>query len=331
MASTIGQWLVTTPWNNESIGTSGTSQSTIQRALPRSNFLSRLVVGIHLTGTGTPTLTVDRVKVLLNGQQAIIDAGGTGTTTGSGMGALRAIRKYDQGATKNGVATSTTDLTATFPIGFGRFVRDTQVILPAKIYRSVDLQITFTPGTGTTLTAQSLSVGAEELIANDDPFQKLIQRFFIVDDRSPGASSNNLIDVTPGGLLRGLMVWTATLQNISAADAYTGTAGEVTNPIEVIGNGSDIPFTLKASRVDDYCVDIYRFWDRIVPTGSAQPAAAETGSQVAYYIDFDVNRDLARCIDTNSLNRLQLHYQAQSSGQSGHTEVYQRDVVPPRL
>lgn len=314
------QWLVTTPYNNETIGSTGTSQTTVTRSLPRSNFLARFGGTIRLNGTGTPTLTIDRFKVLLNGSQAVLDV--------SGLGMLRAAQKYEQGSAKNGTLTSTTDLAAPFQYQFGRYLRDTRCILPAKLYRSVDLQITFTPGTGTTLVSQSLDLWTEELIADDDPRDKVIKRLIAIDLRTPVASSVNLIDLTPGGLLRSLLIAVADLDNIGAnGPAVGGTAG-TTNLVRIIGNGSDIPYAQRADTIDAMMVNTYRFDDAAVPTGIANNAAVATGTQVVYKIDFDLDDSLSRTIDTNRLNRLQLEYTAAASGTSGTVEVTQEDVIP---
>lgn len=316
------QWLITTPWNNDTLSTTATTQQTVTRALPRSNFLSRIGGTIRILGVGTPTLTLDKFKVLLNGSQAVLDVRG---------GLLRAVQKYETGSCKNGTATSTTDLAMPFQYSFGRYVRDTEVILPAKIYRSVDAQITFTPGAGTSVTSVSLDMWAEELVASDDPSGKLIKRLITIDARDPAASALTLVDITPGGLLRAVYLWIADLDNISAnGPSVGGTAGS-TALVRVIGNGSDIPYAQRADTIDAMMVNTYRFDDAAVPTGIANDAAVATGTQVVYKVDFDLDDTLRRAIDTNRLNRLSVEYQTAGSGDSGNVEVTQEDIIPVRV
>lgn len=318
----MDQWLITTPYNNETIGSTGTSQVTITRSLPRSNFLGRMGGTVRLLGVGTPTLTIDSVKVLLNGSQAVLDTGAFG------LGIVRSVQKYEQGSAKNGTLTSTTDLAAVFQYQFGRYLRDTDVILPAKLYRSVDLQLTFTPGAGTSVTSQSLDLWTEEFVSAKDPTSVLIKRLIAIDSRTPAASSVNLIDCTPGGLLRSLYLFTADLDNIGANGPAVGGTNGQTNLVRLIGNGSDIPYAQRADTIDGMMVNTYRFDDAAVPTGSASNAAVATGTQVVYKIDFDLPDNLARAIDTNRLNRLQLEYTTASSGASGSVAIFQEDVIP---
>lgn len=313
------QWLITTPWNNEGLSTTATTQQTVSRALPKSNFLSRIGGTLRILGVGTPTLTLDKARVLLNGSQAVLDVRG---------GLLRAIQKYENGNAKDGNLISTTDLSLPFMYQFGRFVRDTRVILPCKVYRSVDLQLTYTPGAGTSVTSVTLDLWAEELVSDDDPMTKLIRRLVTIDVRAPSASALTLVDVTPGGLLRALYLWVADLDNIGAnGPVNAGTAG-TTNLVRVIGNGSDIPYAQRADTIDAMMVNTYRFHDNSVPDTEASDAAVGTGTQVVYKIDFDLDDTLGRTIDTNSLNRLQVEYTTASSGQSGNVEVTQEDVIP---
>lgn len=315
------QWLITTPWNNDTLSTTTTATTITQsqtRALPKSNFLARMGGTIRVVGVGTPTLTLDKVKVLLNGSQSVLDVRG---------GLLRAVQRYEQGSSKNGVLTSTTDLSLSFQYQFGRFLRDTQVILPAKVYRTVDLQLNYTYGASTSVSLVALDLWTEEYISNDDPREKFIKRLITLDVRAPGASSLNLVDLTPGGLLRGIYMWIADLDNIGALQATNATS----NLVRVIGNGSDIPYAIRSDLIDGKMIGTYRFDDGAVPTAQASDAAVGTGTQVVYKIDFDLDDSLSRTIDTNRLNRLQIEYMAAGSGQSGNVEITQEDVIPVLL
>src|SRR6185503_3931086 len=135
-----GQWLTTTVENNRGLSTTATTQQTVNIDLPRGNFLSRVVGKMHIIGVGTPPLTLDRVKVIASGSFTVIDLEG---------GQLRGVNKFSQGSVTNGAAVSTTDLVWLFSINFGRYFRDEEVILPAKIFKQLQLQLTFTTGAGT--------------------------------------------------------------------------------------------------------------------------------------------------------------------------------------
>jgi hypothetical protein len=316
------QWLITTPYNSETLSTTTTATTISQtqtRSLPRANFLARIGGTIRVVGVGTPTLTFDRIRILLNGSQAVLDVRG---------GLLRAIQRYENGSAKNGTLTSTTDLALPFQYQFGRFIRDTQVILPAKLFKSVDLQLSYTYGAGTSVSLVALDLWSEELIADDDPTKKLMKRIVTIDARDPAASALVSVDLNLGGFLRAIYLWIADLDNIGANGSANGGTNGTTNLVRLIGNGSDIPYAQAAGTIDAMMVNTYRQDDAAVPTGTASDAAVATGTQVVYKIDFDLDDSLSRVIDTNRLNRLQLEYTVAASGDSGNVEVTQEDIVP---
>ncbi len=215
-----------------------------------------------------------------------------------------------------------------FQYQFGRFIRDTQVILPAKLFKSVDVQFSYTYGASTSVSLVALDLWCEELIADDDPTSKLIKRLITIDVRDPAASSVNSIDLNLGGFLRSIYIWTADLDNLGANGPCNGGTNGTTNLVRLVGNGSDIPYAHRADQIDAMMVNTYRFDDAAVPTGIASDAAVATGTQVVYKVDFDLDDSLSRVIDTNRLNRLQLEYTCAASGDSGNVEITQEDIAP---
>ena len=312
-----GQFLTTQIENQKSVGTTGTAQTTVTVDLPRSNFLSSVEAKLHLVGVDTPTLTIDRVRVIANGSQAIVDLTG---------GQLRAINKFEHGSMLDGAATSTTDLEARFFLSFGRFRRDELVVLPAKIFKSLQLQITYTPGAGTSLSAQNLSVSAEEYVSDDDPRGKMVRTLSTISSVAAVASALTRVRFPLGQRLRSIYLHADDPDNIS----MDGGATQYTDQVRVlVNNGSVIPFSAKASAIETQNQMSYRFDDGAVPgaDGSLSDAAVATGSTARMLkIDFDLAEDLRGMIDTTEINELSLEYKAGAGGTSGDVQIITEEI-----
>lgn len=315
-----GQWLTTTVENNKGLSTTATTQQTVNVDLPRGNFLSRVVGKLHIIGVGTPTLTLDRVKVVASGSFTVIDLEG---------GQLRGINKFSQGSVTNGAAVSTTDLVWLFSVNFGRYFRDEEVILPAKIFKQLQLQLTYTPGAGTSVTSVALSLTADEFVSNDDVKSKLIRKVGVVKTT---ASAANLIERTRlnlGNFLRAIYVHTDDPDNVNANSPVFGGTVAATSPISVlVNNGAERPVSEAMDMLKIKNQETYRFDDADTPDTELSNAAAFTGSEEMVCIDFDVLDDLSHILDTSRMNDLTVEFTAAGSGTSGDTHVITDEILP---
>jgi hypothetical protein len=315
-----GQWLTTTVETNKGLSTTATTQQTVNVDLPRGNFLSRVVGKLHIIGVGTPTLTLDRVKVVASGSFTVIDLEG---------GQLRGINKFSQGSVTNGAAVSTTDLVWLFSVNFGRYFRDEEVILPAKIFKQLQLQLTFTPGATTSVTSVALTLTADEFVSNDDVKSKLIRKVGVVKTT---ASAANLIERTRlnlGNFLRSIYVHTDDPDNVNANSPVFGGTVAATSPISVlVNNGAERPVSEAMDMLKVKNQETYRFDDADTPDTELSNAAAFTGSEEMICIDFDVLDDLSHILDTSRMNDLTVEFTAAASGTSGDTHIITDEILP---
>lgn len=315
-----GQWLTTTVENNKGLSTTATTQQTVNVDLPRGNFLARVVGKLHIIGVGTPTLTLDRVKVVASGSFTVIDLEG---------GQLRGVNKFSQGSVTNGAAVSTTDLVWLFSVNFGRYFRDEEVILPAKIFKQLQLQLTYTPGAGTSVTSVALSLTADEFVSNDDVKSKLIRKVGVVKTT---ASAANLIERTRlnlGNFLRAIYVHTDDPDNVNANSPVYGGTVAATSPISVlVNNGAERPVSEAMDMLKIKNQETYRFDDADTPDTELSNAAAFTGTEEMVCIDFDVLDDLSHILDTSRMNDLTVEFTAAGSGTSGDTHIITDEILP---
>lgn len=315
-----GQWLTTTVENNKALSTTATTQQTVNVDLPRGNFLGRLTGKLHIIGVGTPTLTLDRVRVIASGSFVIMDLEG---------GQLRGINKFQNGSVTNGSSVSTTDLLLPFTITFGRYFRDEEVILPAKIFKQLQLQLTYTPGAGTSVTSVALSLVADEYVSNDDVKSKLIRKVGVVKTT---ASAANLVERTRlnlGNFLRAIYVHTDDPDNVNGNSPIIGGTVASTSPINVlVNNGAERPVSEPFDLLKVKNQETYRFDDADTPDSELSNAAAATGSEEMVCIDFDVLDDLSHILDTSRMNDLTVEFTAAGSGTSGDTHIISDEILP---
>lgn len=315
-----GQWMVTTVSQNQQLSSTATTQQVTNIDLPRGNFLSRLTGKLHIIGVGTPTLTLDRVRVIASGSFVVLDVEG---------GQLRGINKFSQGSVNNGAAVSTTDLIWPFTVNFGRYFRDEEVILPAKVYKQLQLQLTFTPGAGTSVTSVSLSLTADEYVSNDPVKAKLIRKVSVVKTT---ASAANLIERTRlnlGNFVRAVYVHTDDPDNVGGNSPVFGGTVAATLPVNVlVNNGAERPVSEAFDMLKLKNQESYRFDDADTPDTELTNAAAFTGSEEMVCIDFDVLDDLSHILDTSRMNDLTVEFTASASGTSGDTHVITDEILP---
>lgn len=315
-----GQWLTTTVENNKTLSTTATTQQVVNIDLPRGNFLGRLTGKMHIVGVGTPTLTLDRVRVIASGSFVVLDLEG---------GQLRGINKYQHGSATNGASVSTTDLVWLFTINFGRFYRDEQVILPAKIFKQLQLQLTYTPGAGTSVTSVALTLTADEFVSNDDVKDKLIRKVGVVKSTTAAANLIERTRLNLGNFLRAIYVHTDDPDNVGGNSPVFGGTVASTEPIHVlVNNGAERPVSEPFDLLKVKNEETYRFHDNDTPDTELSNAAAFTGSEEMVVIDFDVVDDLSHILDTSRMNDLTVEFKAAGSGTSGDTHIISDEILP---
>lgn len=317
-----GQWLTTTVENNRTLAAAPTTAvQQVQRVdLPRGNFLGRITAKLHAVGVALLGLTLDRVRVVASGSFVIIDLEG---------GQLRGINKFQNGTVNNGVAVSTTDIAWFFTITFGRGYRDEEVILPAKIFKQLQLELSFTPTATTSITSVAISLTADEFVSNDDVKSKLIRKVGIVKTT---ASAANLVERTRlnlGNFLRAIYVHTDDPDNVNGNSPALGGTVATTTPIQVlVNNGAERPVAEAFDMLKLKNQETYRFDDADTPDTELTNAAAFTGSEEMVCIDFDVLDNLEHMLDTTRMNDLTVEFTAAASGTSGDTHVITDEIVP---
>lgn len=315
-----GQWLTTTVENNRQLSSTATTQQVVNIDLPRGNFLGRVTGKLHIIGVGTPLLTLDRVRVIASGSFVILDLEG---------GQLRGVNKFAQGSVNAGAAVSTTDQVWPFTVNFGRTFRDEQVILPAKIYKQLQLQLTYTPSATTSVTSVSLTLTSDEFVSNDDVKAKLIRKVGVVKTT---ASAANLIERTRlnlGNFLRAIYVHTDDPDNVNAnSPVFGGTVAATTAINVMVNNGAERPASEAFDMLKLKNQETYRFDDADIPDTELTNSAAFTGSEEMVCIDFDVLDDLSHIMDTSRMNDLTVEFTAAASGTSGDTHIITDEIIP---
>lgn len=301
-----GQFLYTMVESNKRIH-SGATRTTVTIDLPRSNFLSALQGRIVLGGT-TPTCTLHRVRVIANGSAVLLDLQG---------GQLRSIVKFEYGRGEVGT------VNATYPlhIPFGRFRRDTEVILPAKLFKSLQLQLDIELG-GTTPTAD-LFLAAEEYVSNDSPKSKRIRTLRLIAEDSDVDASETLRQKVPlGNFLRAVY--------LDASDRDALGHGD-TNLVRVlVNNGAEIPFAMTFDELEFLNEMTYRFDDGDIPDGvelSNREAGGTAGEERMVKVDFDVEETLGKVLDTSQMNELVIETTANADASDDSLSYIVEEIV----
>lgn len=314
-----GQWLRTQVENGRQLSSTAVTQQVATIDLPRSNLLATIGGSLRILGVGTPTLTLDRVRVIANGGIVVWDTRG---------GQLRGIHKFENGSAPDGVAVSTTDLIWKFQIRFGRFPRDQKVILPAKAFKSLQLQLTFTPGAGTSVTSTSLDLFADEYVSDEAIEGKMFRRVTIVNTVTASANLATRQKVPLGNFVRAFYVHADDPDNIGMNTPVIGGTAAVASLLRVlVNNGAEIPYTIRADQLRDDNVNTYRFDDADTPDAELTDAAVGTGTAEMLKIDFDVDESMEHAIDTGKYNELVVEWTAAGSGTSGDTALLMEEIV----
>jgi len=307
-----GNWLVTYPYRNDTLSSTATTQQVQSRDLPRANMIGRVTFKIHIVGVGTPTLTLDRIQVRASGSVTLWQTEG---------GQLRGINKYQSGTANNGVLVSTTDLVWVGTINFGRGFHDEDMIFPAKGFKSVQVEFTYTPGATTSVTTVGLSMIVDEFVTDDDPKSKLIRRVILEKTRAAAAGIGKL-EISPGLPIRAIFVHFDDPDNVNANTPFYGGTVASASPIRVVVNGgSEIPYAAPADLIKASNQEVYGFDDADTPDSELSNAAVFTGTEEMVCLDFDPRDDLTEVLDSSRMNTLEVEVEGAASGTSGDVHV----------
>ena len=234
-----GNWLVTVLEDHNS---QTNNNDTYRKKLPRSNFIGaihiRLSATINNAGNDADFVTdflevVQRIRVKGNGFADILDLTGK---------ELRNIMTPTIGAQPgyNLTHKEAEYISYDFPILFGRYEHDTEYILPAKLFKTLNLEIQYnlTPITDPGFDTQTftIDVTVEEYISDDNPFsKKIIKRTEVESDTTKSGNIN--VELPLGGIYKQIMIQ----QEDDNVDVGTS-IGEVQLRIN---NGSEIPYTVR--------------------------------------------------------------------------------------
>ncbi len=311
-----GQWLHTVVENQSAVTAGASATVTITKDLPRSNFIG--LAGFRIvTTTASATSSLSSVRILANGSAILWD------TTG---GQLRAINKYETGLSLMPAVKGIT--TYASYIQFGRFRRDEDVILPAKLFKS--LQIVFTVVTGAATTGIVLDLWVEEYVSNDDPRLKRIKRITRVATIAAVAAAVTRQKLPLGNFLRAIYIHTDDMRNLGGASATDPSGSNLIRLL--VNNGAEIPYSRNLIGLHDEMLVTYRFDDGTVPGGEANTIAtnsfdtAGTGTIRTFKIDFDVAENLAKILDTSRMNELTVEFTA-FTGATNNTDILLEEII----
>jgi hypothetical protein len=252
--------------------------------------MGRISVTTALGAAGT--ITLNRVRVIANGSAVVWDTRGRH---------LQTLAKYETGSfPSDGQGASSTTPTYGFYIPFGRFARDEDVILPAKLFKS--LQMTVDVTTSQASANYILDVINEEYVSNDPVQSKRMKKVSIVASFTATANGQVRTRLPLGNLLRAIYVHYSDIRCIGGT-----TAGELgqAQPIRLlVNNGAEVPFASRANQIRDMAVMTYRFDDGLIPRAADQGATPAADLNETLKIDFDVLENLVNLIDSSKANEI---------------------------
>ncbi len=155
---------------------------------------------------------------------------------------VQRIMKFDfanpQQTTSGDLLINVADATATaansevstqpYLVNFGRFIGDTACLLPAKLFKSLQLKINYTIGTAD-LSSLALYVSTDEYVSDDEPTSKFILKKTEIESKATGTGDVDF-DLPLGNAYRRFLL-------------YIGTLTTVTQVSLRVNNGAEIPFT----------------------------------------------------------------------------------------
>lgn len=314
----MGQWLVTTPTKARELSTTSVASQTVTVPLPRSNFLSRVTGTLHAIGSAANNLVITRIKVLAAGSATFWDSEG---------GQLRGINKFQNGTVNAGALVAASDSVWPFTINFGRFYRDTRLMFPAKLFKQLDLQITYQATSA--ITRVVLTLTTDEYVSNMRPQDVLIRRVGIVQTVASAANLRSSVRLNLGPALRAIYVHTDDPDNVNGnTPTFGGTVVSPDDLIVKVNGGAELPFSAPLGQVKYSNQEFYRFDNGDTPDAELANGYSFAGTEEMVCIDFDALDDLNHMINTAGMNDLTLDFVAAASGTSGDTHVIVDEVLP---
>jgi len=287
----VGQWLRTKIVDGKSeTASAGTFTDTVN--LPKTNFIGHILILLKRTALAThaaSTLTVNWIDIVGNGAAQLIHL--TGAEVQQLMQFNYANPQQTTSANGNlndadAVATAANSQVSYQPymIDFGRFIGDTAAILPAKLFKTLQLKINYTIATAA-LTSLELSVSTDEYVSDDNPAEKFILKKTEIEAKATGTGDIDF-DLPLGNAYRRFMLHASAVTTVTQVSLRAN-------------NGSEIPFT--DDFIQQQLMNAYDYEMVILPTtvGTIYDAS---------YIMIDLDRadTLAKAIDTSQLNDLKL-------------------------
>ena len=298
--------------------------------LPRSNFLSAFGFQINISGTGalTGSHTLDHVRVRANGSGVWLDVTG---------GELRAIDKFETGRENATFGGLNANIFEAYYL-FGRFRQDEQVLFPAKVFKT--LQVEFTVSTGafaTSLNSSLLSLWTEELVSNVDPRTKAVRKLTsLATLATNGASKEFKQKMGLGNIVRGIYLHATDIPALGANGAAAATGDRDlsgTGTIDlIVNNGAEVPISQTLQAIAARNVGTYRLQDGVLPGAEAtsplsndfQGAAV---SDLMVKLDFDIDDSGRYAIDTSRMNELQVGITAGANATNAMSVTYITDEI----
>lgn len=261
----MGRFLRTIVTDRKAVSADGTE--TVD--LPKSNFLAKVLIRVYNVSGTSPTANVTKVEVVADGSSVVWSTDGDQFTRQN---------QYHYGVEVGNDFDAVSTGASLGSVFFGKHDKDTFVIFPAKLYRTLQLKLTFDVG-GTT-PVYNYSVIADEWVSPDDPLSKLVMRTVEIEQKA-SASGVRDFDLPLGNLYRLFQLFTGTAP--TAAVKYV---------ISVrINGGAEIPYTM------DYEAGTEE-------NQQVKNLAAEMASDL--FIDFDLDNSNGDLKDSAGYNDLKL-------------------------
>jgi len=290
----MGKWM----WTKLPILTSTASAAgtQIQWNLPKSNFISLIHIKFKGTGgAGTPSVedTVSRMMVIGNGDRTIVNLTGLQD---------RALINFLAGTALNVTNASGAYTDVDYLIPFGRCQYDKDVILPAKIFSTLQLQLTLAAIVAATAwDASGATIWAEVLqyVSDEHPADKLCVKTTATEESIATKAGQIYSDLPLGHKYKAIMMYAS------------GTDGTTVTDVKLeFNNGAEIPFDRAWLMIQDYdttvmdlaaAIDNYAF----IPFDPArfQPGGYESGN-------------IADCPDSGLLNDARLVFTGGAASQT---------------
>ncbi len=257
----MGRWLKTLVLDRKQISADGTE--TVD--LPKANFLGSVLIRIYNRSGTSPTLNVTKIEAVANGSSVVWSTDGDQFTR-------QQVYHYAANTGNDFDAVSTGSSIGS--VFFGRHNKDTFVVFPAKLFRTLQLKVTF--DVGGTSPVYDFSVIADEWISDDDPLTKLVMKTVEIEQKASGSGDRDF-DLPLGNMYRLFQL-------------FVGTAPTTTTQYTVsvrVNGGAEIPFTHDYEALteeNEFTIN----------------ADAEQASDA--FIDFDLDRSLADVKDSSQYN-----------------------------